>query len=144
MNRKTSSGKSAGRPRHLSFPRRARLAAEVLGAYARVRRSVRRGPITDVVADLQGGGTTERPDDLALAEHLAWATARTLALLPTNTRCLMQALVLTRVMARRGLRTTFVLSASSGARFEAHAWLEHAGVAILQPAGADHQHLLRV
>lgn len=131
-------------PPRLSRSRRVALALEVLRAYATVRVVVRRGPITQTVATLRRTNTPDRPDDPALGRHLAWATVKTISLLPADSRCLMRALVLTRVMARRGLRSEFVLSASTASSFEAHAWIEHAGAPLLEPGGDDHQALLRL
>jgi hypothetical protein len=56
----------------------------------------------------------------------------------------MRSLVLTCVLARRGLHSTLVLSAGPGPNFEAHAWVELAGEPLLVPAGADHQQLIRL
>jgi hypothetical protein len=56
----------------------------------------------------------------------------------------MRSLVLTRVLARRGVDSTFVLSASAAPRFEAHAWVEHDGEPLLLPGREDHQQLLRL
>jgi hypothetical protein len=57
----------------------------------------------------------------------------------------MRSLVLIRVMARRGLGSTLVLSTPPpGPGFEAHAWIEHAGVPLLPPAGPDHKQIVRL
>lgn len=134
------------RVRRLRPLQRARLAAEILRAYVLARRLLRRRTLPDTVAALRRG-TGVAPSDitnLALGRHLAWATVRTITLLPANSRCLMQSLVLTRVMARRGLRSELVLSAAPGPEFEAHAWVEHAGQPLLLPGSDEHKPLLRV
>jgi hypothetical protein len=56
----------------------------------------------------------------------------------------MRSLVLVRVLARRGMPATFVLSAAPGPQFEAHAWIEYAGNPLLVPAGAEHRDLVRL
>jgi hypothetical protein len=135
------------RKRRLGPIRRALLAAEILAAYAWARRLLRRHTLPEAVAALRAGAPPTGTADaaaLALGRHLAWATVRTITLLPSDSRCLMQSLVLTRVLARRGLPSTLVLSAAPGPQFEAHAWIEYAGEPLLQPAGASHEQLLRL
>jgi hypothetical protein len=55
--------------------------------------------------------------------------------MPADSRCLMRSLVLTRLLARRGIESRLVISVRPGERFAAHAWVEHDGVALL-PADA--------
>jgi hypothetical protein len=45
------------------------------------------------------------------------------------------ALVLTRMLARRGIATTFVLGVRAQPQFAAHAWIELGGVALLPTSG---------
>lgn len=135
------------RKRRLGLLARAMLALEILATYANVRRLLRRHTLPETIATLRAGAPVPAVGDedaLALGRHLAWATVRTITVLPSDSRCLMRSLVLTRVLARRGLHSTFVLSAAPGPQFEAHAWVEHAGEPLLQPAGADHQALMRL
>jgi hypothetical protein len=135
------------RTRRLGPMRRGLLGLEILITYVRVRRLLRRHTLPETVAALRAGAgatTSESEATLELGRHLAWATVRTIIILPSDSRCLMRSLVLTRVMARRGLRSTFVLSAAPAPQFEAHAWVEHAGEPLLMPAGAEHQNLLRL
>jgi len=66
---------------------------------------------------------------------LSRAVTRTLALLPGDTRCLMQALVLTGLLARRGIPAKLVIGARTTPRFFAHAWVEHAGQPVLAAGG---------
>jgi hypothetical protein len=125
------------------------LAAEIVVSYVSVRRALRRGTLPEAVAALRdgvdaNGGAAVDEAKLALGRHLAWATVRTIGKLPADSRCLMQSLVLTRVLARRDLPSTLVLSAAPGPQFEAHAWVEYGGEPLLLPAGATHQQLLRL
>jgi hypothetical protein len=70
---------------------------------------------------------------------------RTITVLPADSRCLMRSLVLTRLMARRGLGSTLVLSVSpQQPQFEAHAWIEHAGVALLPAQPDGHEPIVRL
>jgi hypothetical protein len=132
--------------RRLGPVRRGLLASEIVMTYVRARRLLRRHTLPETIAALRNGAAVSQGDEatLALGRHLAWATVRTITVLPVDSRCLMRSLVLTRLLARRGLRSTFVLSAAPGPQLEAHAWVEHSGEPLLEPAGADHQHLVRL
>jgi hypothetical protein len=115
--------------------------------YATVRRLLRRHTLPETVAALRRGrppAPVANAATLALGRHLAWATARTIAAVRADSRCLMRSLVLTRVLARRGVQSTFVLSAAPGPQFEAHAWVEYGGEPLLMPAGASHEQLIRL
>lgn len=64
--------------------------------------------------------------------RLGRAVSRTLRLLPTDSRCLVRSLVLTGLLARRGLSSTLVIGVRPEPEFAAHAWVEHAGEPLLQ------------
>jgi transglutaminase superfamily protein len=135
------------RARRLGAVRRGLLASEIVMTYVNVRRLLRRHTLPETVEALRAGGPAARRNDeatLALGRHLAWATVRTITILPFDSRCLMRSLVLTRLLSRRGLGSTFVLSAAPGRQLQAHAWVEHSGEPLLEPAGADHEHLVRL
>ncbi|HEX4465558.1 MAG TPA: lasso peptide biosynthesis B2 protein [Solirubrobacteraceae bacterium] len=125
---------------------RAVLLVEIVLAYVCVRRAIRGEPITDALTRIREAPRTrpaparspaDRPpasaEEVVLARHLASAVARTLALLPGDTRCLSRSLVLSRLLARRGIPAVLVIGARSAPAFSAHAWVEHAGRAILPP-----------
>jgi Transglutaminase-like superfamily len=135
------------------FSERARLIVEIVLAYRYARRALRRGPITAVLARIRAGHAgpagvalpaavrSSAPHTLdvteaAEARHLASAVARTLSLLPGDTRCLCRSLVLSRLLARRGIASVLVIGARSVPAFGAHAWVEHGGRAILPPGDA--------
>lgn len=59
---------------------------------------------------------------------------RILKFLPTDSRCLIDSLVLARILARRSIPSTIVIGVRSKPEFGAHAWVEHAGHPVL-PAG---------
>jgi hypothetical protein len=118
---------------------RLRLVVEILTSYCKVRRALRRTSIGPAVESLRMGA---RADTTACAEmeplREAWrlgrAVQRTLTMAPGDTRCLTRSLVLTQLLARRGIPAKLVIGARAGPGFLAHAWVEHAGHAVL-PAG---------
>jgi hypothetical protein len=128
--------------------RHARLGCEIVATYVTVRRLLRTRTLPETVTALRvddsvGSAPTGASPDVA--RHLASATVRTISLLPGDSRCLMRSLVLLRVMARRGLGSTLVLSAPPpGPGFEAHAWVEHAGEPLLAPGAPEHQQFVRL
>jgi hypothetical protein len=115
---------------------RVALAGEILGTYVGVRRSLRRHDLRQVLAELRAGAPLPASGEhVATGRRLGRAVRRTLGVLPTDSRCLMQSLVLTRVLARRGIDTRLVIAVRPGERFAAHAWVEHGDQPLL-PAGA--------
>jgi hypothetical protein len=115
---------------------RARLALEILAAYAQARRALRRAPIATVVADLRSRSPSVAPPataSLVEARSLGWAVARLLAHVPGDTRCLVRSLVLTRILAKRGMQAKLVIGARTTPEFLAHAWVEHYGSPVLDP-----------
>jgi hypothetical protein len=124
----------------LSPPGKLVLSAEVVLTYLRVRWWMRRQRIEDVVAATRATEVL-RPanvepgslDARLIGGRLANAVDRTLRLLPTDSRCLVQALTLSRLLAVRGVDSTVVIGAESAPNFEAHAWLEHRGFALQSP-----------
>ncbi len=132
----TSAAAHKSRGGRLSYPARARLALEILAAYAQSRRALRRAPIETVVAGLRSRSPSCAPpsvDSLDQARSLGWSVARLLAYVPGDTRCLARSLVLTRLLARRGIQAKLVIGASAAPAFLAHAWVEHEGIPVLDP-----------
>ncbi|HEY1367415.1 MAG TPA: lasso peptide biosynthesis B2 protein [Gaiellaceae bacterium] len=122
------------------------LALEILASYVRVRWYLRRYELREAVTRLRGEAVAE-PAQRSQAEteaalRLGRAVIRTLRLLPTDSRCLMRSLVLTRVLARRGLDSTLVIGVMSGPDFAAHAWLEHGDVPVLPGDGGAFRRLV--
>ena len=129
-----------GRP---SLAARARLGLEVALGYTRARRAVRAGPLPAALASIRDrGGAT--PAVAADPERLARATTRVLRKLPTDTRCLMQSLTLTGLLARRGYASTLVIGVQAGEAFGAHAWVEMDGRPLLPPGGDTFQRLVEL
>ena len=124
----------------MTTARKGRLAFEVLRAYLRVRRSLRRSDFQSVVVSLRAapGGANSEPEDPG---NLGRAVTRTLKLLPTDSRCLMQSLVLTDLLERRGIRSTLVIGVASDPEFTAHAWVESAGRPLLPSRQPVYQRL---
>jgi hypothetical protein len=121
-------------------------ALEILLAYADVRRRLRRDPIDGVVDALRrrpGPELAARTPALSEAQRLAVAVESVVSRLPFESRCLVRSLVLTRMLARRGYRTEFVLSAYTGEEFGAHAWVEWHSVPLLEP-GTQQVELFRL
>ena len=97
---------------------RVRLAREIVAAYLQARRELRRAPIESVVAALRSEEAsqpprTPGPHTLEEARRLGWVVARTLKLMPGDTRCLARSLVLTRLLARRGIPAKLVIGAQA-------------------------------
>ena len=107
---------------------RLRLAAEALSIYMTVRWRLWRSDLSATVHTLRG--TDRQWRDAGLETYwqgvrLAKATTRTLAVLPTDSRCLMQSLVLLGFLSRRNIGAVLVVAVKSSPDFQAHAWVEH-------------------
>jgi hypothetical protein len=125
----------------LSLPRKAALVSEILVSYARIRWRLGRADFVDVISDVRAQRTI-RPAEVApgslealrIGARLATAVNRTLRLLPTDSRCLVQSLVLSGLLSSRAISSALVIGAHSKPDFAAHAWVEHCGRPLL-PAG---------
>jgi hypothetical protein len=122
---------------------KAALALEILGAYARARYLLARRKFPQAVAELRSVPATRAAptDPVAGGRRLGRAVVRTLRLLPTDSRCLVRSLVLTRVLCRRGVSSTLVIGVSLSDAFEAHAWVELSGVPLLDPGDSTFRRL---
>jgi hypothetical protein len=124
---------------------KATLALEILTTYVRVRGLLRRDGLQPTLAALRAPleGTPRRAEDRPL--ELGRAVRRALAPLPADTRCLSQSLVLTGLLARRGIETVLVLGVEDGdGTFGAHAWVEHEGRALLPPGSDPEKRLVQL
>jgi hypothetical protein len=120
----------------LSHAARARLAGEVLAAYFQSRRALRRDSIEVAVASLRSRSAPSSPptaESLGEALRLGRAVGRLLWYIPGDTRCLARSLVLTRLLADRGIQSKLVIGAATSPKFLAHAWVEHNGSPVLDP-----------
>jgi hypothetical protein len=135
----------------LTLPQKAGLVSEILLTYPQVRWLLRRRDLPAAVAALRRDA-----DNAALAttpprtgfywpcRRLGRAVSRTLALLPTDSRCLVQSLVLVSLLARRGIGSRLVIGTRQGPQFAAHAWVEIGGAPLLDPGGAEYEELVQL
>jgi hypothetical protein len=129
----------------LSPGEKARLGAEIAGAYVVVRWRLLRGGLPEAVdaarrVEPPSPGALDDGASLAAARRLGTAVERTLGAMPFDSRCLIRSLVLVRILARRGIASSLVLGVSAKPGFAAHAWVESDGVALL-PTSARFQRL---
>jgi Transglutaminase-like superfamily len=118
---------------------KARLGAEIVGAYVAVRWRLVRAGLPETVGAARrvtppNSPMLDDPAALAVAHRLGAAVERTLGAMPFDSRCLIRSLVLVRILARRGIASSLVLGVSAKPAFAAHAWVERAGVPVL-PTG---------
>lgn len=118
----------------LGLHAKARLALEVVRVTPRARRAVAGGDARAALAVLRDGVTADgAPFPPA---KLAHAARRVVPLVPGDSRCLVQALVLSHLLARRGISSTLVIGVQPGADvLDAHAWVEVRGHALLPTQG---------
>jgi Transglutaminase-like superfamily len=131
----------------LTSIQRARIVAEIFLSYLRARRALRDAPIATAVADLRTDFSSVGEDDrgdLNEARRLGWAVSRSLSFMPGDTRCLARSLVLTQLLARRGISGKLVIGARTCPEFLAHAWVEHAGDAVLSPGDGSFGRLVEL
>jgi hypothetical protein len=78
------------------------------------------------------------------AVRLGRAVSRTLTFLPTDGRCLVSSLVLSRLLERRRIDASLVVAVRQEPGFGAHAWVEHRGRPLLQPGDLSYQRLVEL
>jgi hypothetical protein len=122
---------------------RARLGAEILATYVRVRWTLRSQDAAHAVVSLRTHArrysiSSEPGMDYLVGWRLAHAVNVTLRPLPTDVRCLFRSLTLLTVMERRALHPKLIIGVTP-APFSAHAWVELNGEPLL-PAG-EHDRL---
>lgn len=134
------------RDERLSVPRKLAMSAEILVAYARARRALRRSSLPAVVAAMRRPGEGHHPvgaGAYAAGIRLGAAVRRVLGILSRDPQCLTSSLVLTALLARRGIAAKLVIGVRPEP-FAAHAWVEHGGRPLLPPAGAPFKRLTEV
>jgi Transglutaminase-like superfamily len=127
--------------------RRGRLAAEIVAAYLRAWRELRRARIDVVVERLRAEAPAAGSDDPATLQEalrLGRAVVRTLALLPGDTRCLRRSLVLMQLLGKRGIPARLVIGTRSSPDFLAHAWIECGGQPVLSPGDGSFGRLVEL
>jgi Transglutaminase-like superfamily len=135
-----------GRRERLSVATRLGLCAEILLAYGRARRALRTRTFPAVAAEMRrwaNPSCSAGDDAYATGMRLGAAVARVLGWLSRDSRCLTTSLVLTVLLAKRGIPTTLVIGVRSDP-FAAHAWVEHRGLPLLPAAAAPFERLLEV
>jgi hypothetical protein len=130
----------------LSLVEKVRLILEILAAYPAAQRLVRANRLQDMVSAAREVDSS--PHCVAaelehtLAVRLGVAVTRTLRLLPTDARCLVRSLVLTRLLARRANPSQIIIGVTTGDEFAAHAWVEHEHQPVLPPG--RHERLMEL
>ena len=108
--------------------------AEIFATYARVRVLLARRPLPEALAALRRRAAV-RPEvtleDQVAGMRLGFGVSKALAPLPFDSRCLVRSLVLTAMLARRGIDGRLVIGVDAGTEFAAHAWVEAGGLALL-------------
>jgi hypothetical protein len=91
-----------------------------------------------------GASEPERldPSTSVQAHRLGRAVRRTLRLVPLDSRCLVQSLTLTALLAKRGIGSTLVIGVRPGEKFGAHSWVELHGRALLPTGGEEFERLV--
>lgn len=120
------------------------LGVEVAATYIRARRSLRNDGLRDTLARLRAVESrgAAASDPVASGRRLGRIVSRTLGALPADSRCLSQSLVLTRLLAIRGVDSRLVIAVRPGESFAAHAWVEHDGVPLLPPGSERFEELV--
>ena len=132
------------RDARLSAVAKASLALEIVVAYVRIRYALRRADVRDVVARLRGGSATAPQPPEHVAARLARAVHKTLAFTPRKSRCLLQSLVLTQLLARRGITASVVIGVQPEGKFAAHAWVELGPHRLLPSGNGSFEPLVRL
>ena len=123
--------------RGLTPREKARMGSEIVAAYSRARWLLWRTDLPTTLAALRAGGSAKAADPAEARRagvRLGRAVGMTLRHLPFDSRCLMRSLVLTRLLATRGIDSSLVIAVASDSEFVAHAWVEREGVPLLEPA----------
>lgn len=129
--------------RGLNRRQRVALAAEILVSYVQLLWLLRRKDLPTMVGHARQARTAlpAPQDDAALraaVARLGRAADRVIGVLPKDGRCLITSLVVIRVLARRSVDAKVVIGVRNEGAFEAHAWVEYDGYAVL-PSGDYHR-----
>ncbi len=121
-----------------------RLGAEILAAYATVRRQMGREQLPEVLAEVRTGADAGGDDParrLAGSVRLGRAVRRVLGSLPADSTCLIESIVLVTLLERRGVETSLVIGVEPGDDFRAHAWVELMGEPLLPASQGVYERL---
>jgi Transglutaminase-like superfamily len=126
------SSRTRQRSQQLRPTTKGRLVAEILVTYGRARWLLWRRPLPDVVWSLRrSGAPMQGSDSDVVGRRLGRIVARTLGRLPFDSRCFVTSLVLTSMLARRGVESRLVIGVDVDPSFSAHAWVECDGEPLL-------------
>lgn len=108
----------------------------MLALYVRVRWLLLRNETAPTVSVLRGALVEEprgEADRARIVNGLQFgrAVVKVLRLIPADSRCLMRSLVLTGMLARRGVYAKVIIGVQPGPDFKAHAWVEIHGHPLL-------------
>jgi hypothetical protein len=121
----------------LGIAGKVRLVLEILASYPHALRLVRSNDLRAMVAEARDVVAHRQPVEgeleHTLAIRLGVAVTRTMRIVPTDSRCLVRSIVLSRVLARRAISSRLVIGVAPGGAFAAHAWVEHDGRPVLPP-----------
>ena len=128
---------AAGEPAHRSLAEKLALGLEIARTCVAVRRRLGRDGLPQTLEWLRLPLGNATPTGAAADLELGRAVRRTLVLLPSDSRCLTQSLVLIGLLARRGVPAKLLIGVeATGEQFGAHAWVEYDERALLPP-GTD-------
>jgi hypothetical protein len=133
---------------HRSFSVREKLGlgCEIASAYGRARWWLWRTDLPRTIAALREGRSNglESADLERVGLRLGWVVGRALRHLPFDSRCLMRSLVLTSLLARRGIASELVIAVHPESGLQAHAWVESRGVPLLPPAEPPFRRMVEI
>ena len=127
-----------------SIGRKLRLSVEIVAVYVHARWVMKRKDFDSALATLRGVRHDSRLSELdqqLVGIRLGRAVERTLGPLPADSRCLIKSLVLTRLLARRGVDGRFIIGVRRDPEFKAHAWVEKAGIPLMDDGGGAYERL---
>lgn len=121
------------------------LGFEILGLYLRARWGLWRSDLPRTLLVMRG----RRPSLAPVAPPATWprlaaAVGRTLEPIPADSRCLVRSLVLTGILARRGVDARLVVGVRMEPTFAAHAWVEHDGISLLPTGEPEYARLVEL
>jgi hypothetical protein len=99
---------------------------------------MRREELHRLVERLRSTGGAAEPCPQARREQLAGAVMGLLAVLPTDSRCLVRSLVYLAMLERRGVESTLVIGVRTEPEFAAHAWVECENEPLLPSGDGDY------
>jgi N-acetylglucosaminyldiphosphoundecaprenol N-acetyl-beta-D-mannosaminyltransferase len=121
----------------MQFRHKARMAIEIAGAYLVLRPHLQANDVRAMVSEARRvhprRPLTRDPHPQETARRLGSMVQQVLSAFPADDRCLIQSLVLVRLLTQRGIDGSIVIGARSDGGFAAHAWVEYEGKPVLPP-----------